>query len=485
MDLEYSFSKIDFLGLRRLLIDNFSNINRISNLKKSDQHFGGLIMKESLYNVYFIDEKEKKGLVYNTLYRSIVRIDDEVYTLIKENRINHIHDNVLEVLKSGNFVIDDSLNELDMLRIMLNRSKYNGTSIGFTIIPTHACNLACKYCYQGHGDVLSNTMSEETMKKAIEFIKKRSVGRGILGVNFYGGEPLLFPEILFCILKELKHFTEEEGMKLSCTIATNGTLFTEDIAEKLNQYNHEIQITSCGPKEIHDKIRVDKKGNGTYERLMDVISLFKDYKTNFHLRVDVDQGNYDTIEALLDDLKKRGFKGMYIGFCSIGKDICYTEMELENEGVDVISLTRLSRLAHDMGFSTNPIYIHNFVEGCSAISDNFLAIDPKGDVYKCIAAPNYTEHRFGTLNENGDLVDMNYEAYCKWTLRDPLQIKECIECTFSPICGGGCALAACNRNGDINSPGCEEKELGEIMRTFIMLTYPHLFERCTYETIVL
>ncbi|MBU7046941.1 MAG: radical SAM protein [Theionarchaea archaeon] len=442
-------------------------------------------MKESIYNVYLIDEKEKKGLVYNTMHRSIVQIDDEVYTLVRNDSIDKIDDDVLEVLKSGKIVVDDNLNELDMLKIIFNRAKFNAVSAGFTIIPTHACNLACEYCYQGHGDVLSNTMNEETMKRAIEFIKKSVMGRRSLGVNFYGGEPLLFPDKIFEILEELKSFTDEHGIQLSTTFTSNGTLFTEEIVEKLKDYNHEVQITLCGPKEIHDTIRTDKKGNGTYERLMDVINLFKAHGTAFHIRVDVDQDNYNTIKSLLEDLLKRGYEGVYIGFCPIGKDICYTEVKRESKEVDVVSLTRLSKMAHDMGFQTNPIYIHNFVEGCSALSDNFLAVDPLGNVYKCIAAPNYTEHRFGTLNENGDLVDMNYEAYCEWTLRDPLLIEECVKCKFAPICAGGCALTAYSKHGSITSPGCEEKELGEIMRTFIMLKYPELFEGCTYETIVL
>jgi uncharacterized protein len=442
-------------------------------------------MKESVYNVYLIDEKEKKGLVYNTMHRSIVQIDEEVYTLMRENRVAEIPIDILDVLKNGNIVVDDNLNERDMLKIKFSRAKYNGVFIGFTIIPTHACNLACKYCYQGHGNILSSTMNEETIERTIEFIKKNAMGHKSLGVNFYGGEPLLFPNIIFKILEELNLFADEHNIRLSTTFTSNGTLFTREIAEKLRKYNHEVQITLCGPQDVHDLIRVSKKGDGTYERLMDVIQLFKEHGIAFHVRVDVDQDNYTTMKSLLEDLKKRGFEGTFISFCPIGEDVCYTEMERDSKPVDVVMLTRLSKMAHDMGFKTNPIYIHNFVEGCSAISDNFFVVDPRGNVFKCIAAPNYTEHQLGTLNEDGDLTNINYDAYCAWTLRDPLLIEECKECKFAPICGGGCALAAYAKHGSLLAPGCEEKELGEILRTFIMLRYPELFEGCTYESIVL
>jgi uncharacterized protein len=441
-------------------------------------------MKESMFNVYLVDEKEKTSVVFNTMHRSIVRMDDEVYTLINQDRIDEIDDNVLKLLKKENIIVDDDADELEMLRIKFNRGKYKATATGFTVIPTHACNLACKYCYQGHGDVLSNTMSEETVRRTIEFIKKNAADTKRLAVNFYGGEPLLYPDIIFEITEEVHRFAEEQGMEFKVSMTSNGTLFTEDIVKKLTRYSHEVQITLCGPKEVHDTIRVDKQGHGTYDTLMDVIALFEKHHIMFHVRVDVDQSNYDAVDALLDDLNTRGFKGFYIAFCPIGEDVCYKEMEVDIKEVDPASLARLFKLAHDKGFKTNPITIHNFVEGCSALLDSFLAVDPYGDIYKCIAAPNYTEHKLGTIDDDGDLADMNYSVYCAWTLRDPLRIEECVKCKFSPICGGGCALAAYAKHGRINAPGCEEQELGEIVRTYIMLKFPELFEKSAYETIV-
>lgn len=418
------------------------------------------------------------------MHRSIVRTDDGVYNLMRSNKIDCIDDDVLKVLKNEGFIVDDNANELDILKVKFNRVKYAGTTKGITVIPTHACNLACKYCYQGHGSVLSSTMNAETVRRTIEFIKKNARGCKNLDLNFYGGEPLLFPDIIFRILGELKQFADENDIQFSVSFTSNCTLLTEEIIENLKDYKYRVQVTLYGPKETHDTVRVDKKGNGTYEKLMGVIELLRRHGTAFHIRVDVDQANYNSIKSLLEDLKERGFEGLYIGFCSISKDICYTELERDVKEVDVAALTRLSKMASDMGFKTNPIYIHNFIERCSAVLDNFLAIDPQGDVYKCIAASNYPEHKFGHLDENGDLVDINCQAYYTWTLRDPLLIEECVKCKFSPLCGGGCALAAYGKHGSINAPGCEEKELGEILRTFVMLKYPALFEQCTYDTIV-
>ena len=216
---------------------------------------------------------------------------------------------------------------------------------------------------------------------------------------------------------------------------------------------------------------------------MDTISIFKKHHISFHLRVDIDKKSYDTMNVFLDDLKERGFGGVPINFCPIHRDVCYAELELDDDNVDPSSLARLYKMAHDRGFRTNPIYIENFVEGCSAVLDSYLAIDPKGDVYKCMAAPNYSEHKLGSIDKNGELSNINYGSYCRWTLRDPLCIEKCRECKFAPICGGGCALAAYEKHGTVNAPGCKTENLGDVVRTYIMQKYPELFERCLYESI--
>ncbi len=441
-------------------------------------------MKESMFNVYLRDEKEQKYLVFNTLHNSIVQIDEEVYTLVRTGRADEIDHDFLDILRHERFVCEDDLNELEVYRLIINRDKYITSSIGFTAIPTHACNLACKYCYQGHGDVLSRTMNEETVRRAIEFIKKNAVGRTRITLTFYGGESLLFPDILFRILGEVAEFAEEQGSYFSVLIVTNGTLFTEEIAKKLKKYNHEVQITLCGPKDVHDRIRIDKKGNGTYDTLTNVMALLKKHDITFRLRVDVSRNSYEAVDTLLCDLKKRGIEGVRISFGRISEDCCYTETELDISEVNPNELVRLCTLAYDRGYETMPLNIYNYMI-CPAIADNQLTIDPKGNIYKCNAACNYPEHCVGTIDEGGDLVDMNYDVYCAWTLRDPLLIEECRECKFSPICGSGCALAAYLKNGDMYTANCKDKNLGEILRTYVMVNYPQLFEECTYETVII
>lgn len=442
-------------------------------------------MKESIYNIYFLDEKKEKCLIFNTLQRSIIETDYDVYSLLKKGAINDIDIDIVSMLHSCQIICEDTLDEHDLLKIMFCREKFNATTMGITIIPTHLCNLACKYCYQGHGDVLHSTMNDAIIEKTLKFIKNQSRNCSRLGINLYGGEPFLYPHIGFTFLEELYTFAQEEGKEFTVTVTTNGTLLTRDIVTSLKKFSHRIQITLCGSKEIHDSIRVDKQGQGTYERIMEVISLLLSEHASFHIRIDVDQNNFHSMESLLQDMKQRGFSDIYLGFSPIGEEICYKEIEMETERISPEQLSYLADLAKQYGFRANPIYIQNFIEGCSALSDSYLTVDPKGDVYKCLATPHYEEHKIGTIDEEGTLVHTNYPAYVDWTLRDPLRIPECRECTFAPLCAGGCALAAYALHGSLNAPGCRDKNLGGVIRTYLMITYPELFKECSYETIVL
>ena len=72
------------------------------------------------------------------------------------------------------------------------------------------------------------TMSEETIRAAIDYIMRSKCGGEIL-LNWFGGEPLLRADIIdrFCV--ELK----ERGVSFKSRITTNGSLITPELARKI------------------------------------------------------------------------------------------------------------------------------------------------------------------------------------------------------------------------------------------------------------
>ena len=65
----------------------------------------------------------------------------------------------------------------------------------FNVWVTTACNLKCKYCYEGnHANGIQ--MSEETAMQVLNYMHRKIEGiSGYIVVNYHGGEPLLNYEI--------------------------------------------------------------------------------------------------------------------------------------------------------------------------------------------------------------------------------------------------------------------------------------------------
>ena len=111
---------------------------------------------------------------------------------------------------------------------------------------TNRCNLNCLHCHQDSGE---NAERELTTEEAFAVIEK--LGRaGISILTFSGGEPLVRSDIYDAI-----EYADDAGML--CTIASNGTLMTRQVVQKLKESGIkrvEIGLDGCNA-ETHDFLR--------------------------------------------------------------------------------------------------------------------------------------------------------------------------------------------------------------------------------------
>lgn len=88
---------------------------------------------------------------------------------------------------------------------------------------THACNLACPYCYARYKS--TQTMSQSTLEKIILQEYEQDPDRWI-ELQFLGGEPLL----CFDLIQHAYEFCKaHDVLLLQISVVTNGTLLTEEI----------------------------------------------------------------------------------------------------------------------------------------------------------------------------------------------------------------------------------------------------------------
>lgn len=140
---------------------------------------------------------------------------------------------------------------------VFDKVKDNLETIEFNL--TQRCNFACTYCFVKQDSTMDMDypMIQELMDLYTTPNKK-------YGLMLFGGEPLLHTDVICKILNE---YTDriKDGI-----IITNGSLLTEDFITELKPFENKvsIQISIDGPKEVHDKYRIDHNGNGTFDRVM-------------------------------------------------------------------------------------------------------------------------------------------------------------------------------------------------------------------------
>ena len=160
-------------------------------------------------------------------------------------------------------------------------NEYDYSQIGiYTIEITQQCNLRCKYCcysgeYHNRRKHNSSDISWETLEQCITFIYEHCGNVPKIFVCFYGGEALLQRHKIEWVITELRNKLPYKSFEF--TISTNGLLLNESTIDWICRTpNLNVTITIDGDKIMHDKNRVNASGEGSFNKIMENLKLFKD-----------------------------------------------------------------------------------------------------------------------------------------------------------------------------------------------------------------
>jgi uncharacterized protein len=132
------------------------------------------------------------------------------------------------------------------------------------------CNINCTYCYYFNGNEHSYasrpaTITSEAVDGLQYYISKTLAARHVdrIQVIFHGGEPLMVGRRRFgAICSALRDTASEDQLDLC--LQTNATLIDDRWIDLLSKFDVKVCTSLDGTQEIHDRNRVDRKGNGTY-----------------------------------------------------------------------------------------------------------------------------------------------------------------------------------------------------------------------------
>lgn len=142
---------------------------------------------------------------------------------------------------------------------------------------TNFCNLKCKHCYWW----LNRTTHKELGADEWQYVvRKKFVEKDVVSISLTGGEPLLRPDVIEAIIREMK--------RRYVTVVTNGTL-------PLFDFGVGYFISIDGTEGIHDVIR----GAGVYRKVKRNVKEHPEAEVTINMTIN--NLNWQCVENVVDE----------------------------------------------------------------------------------------------------------------------------------------------------------------------------------------
>ncbi len=312
---------------------------------------------------------------------------------------------------------------------------------------TSACNLSCSYC---RAKATATPEKEElSTEEALSLIDEIAPLRPMLILS--GGEPLLRPDIFL-----LARHAADRGMRVS--LATNGTLLTPEIVEKIvsaGVTRVSISLDGASPKR-HDANR----GPGSFEKSLKGIESLQG-RIDFQINFTITNKNEGETLAIFDLAERLGAKALHFFFLvptGRGREDDLISPERQEELLRLIDDER-SRRNIEVQVTCAPQFARiarvdssrRRSGGCLA-GTSFVFVSRKGDVYPC----GYLPVLAGSIREK-KFIEIWEKSPVFMALRERNLRGLCGDCSFRLACGG-CRARAYAKTGDYleSDPLCRE-----------------------------
>jgi uncharacterized protein len=312
------------------------------------------------------------------------------------------------------------------------------------------CNLACTYCFYLpkaglYPESSRHRMSDGTLKRMISTYL--ATDQDTYSFGWQGGEPTLMGVEFFQRVVELQTRYGRPGSIVANGLQTNATMITDELARLLAEYRFLLGVSLDGPEEVHNTHRKNRKGAGSYKRVIEGIELLNKHRVELNILVAVNAANVTMARSIYSFLLDMGIRyHQYIPiveFDEQGRPLPYS-IDGPQWGAFLKELFEV--WYPDAGRVSVRLFdalLTYLVEGsrilCTMGRDcrQYFLVEHNGDVYPCdfFATP---ELRLGNLLETdwSDLLESpRYEAFG----RQKSQWNEaCESCPFLELCMGDC-----------------------------------------------
>lgn len=395
-------------------------------------------------------------------------IEEGLYQSLLKGDFSTIDTTALARLMEYEIIVHSLEDEFQEI-LKLNKLGVKDTKcVSMTIQPTANCQLGCFYCGQVHSKL---TMTQEIQDKIIErlyYQLDKKPDTELVHTTWYGGEPLMGYSAIINLSNKMQEIAYERNLRYSASIITNGLSLKKDIFTEL-YLNHKVkrfQITLDTTKEHHDKRRITKKGESTFDIIMknilDICSLdhYQQFVTHpIFIRMNIDETNYRQANEMVDYMASLGLQDkVEMGFFPItnwGDKTVGDEQGLTTIEFAELEIEWLMYLL-EKGFPVKYVLPTRNYDVCMVVNEASEVYDATGNITPCYEfpyTPKYTEekHIIGNLLQDKTTFNKNTQVRGWYDDLATCNVSpKCSKCNLFPVCNGNCPKDW--YNGEITCP---------------------------------
>ena len=382
--------------------------------------------------------------VFNSLTQNLAIFSAEEYTNLTEL------DSDSQAAKFG-FLVPDLLNEFELAQ-RVNRKLRNQEKDGLalTIVPSEACNFSCGYCYNGTGHSKGNTRLAAL--NALSYAQSNLHPTESLHVTWYGGEPTMFMKEIREFSKKFLALCDDFGSEYSADILTNGSLLTSEYVEQfVDAKIQHVQISVDWPLETSQRKWGRRDSRDALLEIVKNASLLSK-KVSTTIRVNAMPQFLSTFSDFLEIVRPlRGSAAIYLH--RVHESNIFEMNDVRSADFRYKSIPRFyedylvaKRELRAAGFNQD-FYPRSFESSiCIAQTDRDLIFTPDGVAKKCVKE----------ISGDGVSLALNRTPLLGTTRIDFYRHgevaanSECAQCSFLPICHGGCVKDMFESPGEID-----------------------------------
>ena len=236
----------------------------------------------------------------------------------------------------------------------------------------------------------------------------------------------------------------------------------------------QLQITFDGPKAVHDKWRISRRGDSSFDKIMSNIRLVLATKDlpEVQIRVHIYPSTIDMFDEILETFGKEGWLNhkdvvIYISNIFVKDRLGKVSANIHYGDImtrwhNVVSPYR-NVFIGGVSVHTQRLLLPTLEQGkpcrlrstyCGANSGSYI-FSPDGCIYTCWESVGKECSRIGSYTlEKGAVFDI--EKRDNWFNRSVARITECLDCPYCLFCGGGCSQYAEYNTGSLYKSFCDD-----------------------------